>query len=293
MSITKIGWIGTGVMGKSMCKHLLKAGFELSVYNRTESKVEELVSLGAKKATLLSIFSSSDVVVTMLGYPKDLQDLLYSQDLLPKIKPGGYYIDHTTSSPLLAQEISKSCQRIGVHAYDAPVSGGDIGARNGKLVTMLGGEEASLAAVLPVMHCYSAKVQLMGAAGKGQHTKMANQIFIAGQMIGVIEGLLYAFKAGLDQTEVIELLSKGAANSFSLTAYGPRILKHDFEPGFYVEHFLKDLKIALDECKKFDIQLKGLELAYQFYDYLEKEGYGRKGTQALYIAISKLNKLNI
>lgn len=289
----KVGWIGTGVMGKSMCKHLLKNGYDLYVYNRTLSKCDDLVQLGAKLSNPKAIAETCGYVFLMLGYPHDVEDMVYNPEhgMIHHMKPGSYLVDHTTSSPDLAEKIYNDCKTKNINSYDAPVSGGDVGARDGRLVVMIGGQEEGFENVKAIMNCYSLKINLMGTAGKGQHTKMCNQVILSGNMIGATEGLLYAYKAGLSQTAIIELLGGGAASSFSLNNLGPRMVKGDFEPGFYVEHFLKDLKIALDECKKMNLQLRGLELARSLYDMMVNEGYGKKGTQGLYMALAKLNKI--
>lgn len=288
----KLGWIGTGVMGKSMCKHLLNNGYSLSVYNRTKSKADELILLGAEFLEPDQIAKNSDVVFLMLGFPRDVEEVAFKQ-ILPNMKKNTFLVDHTTSSPQLAELIQKQALSQGIYSYDAPVSGGDIGARNGKLVTMVGGRSDNFDTVKEIMMSYSSKVELMGDAGKGQHTKMANQIIISSGMIAVVEGLIYAYKAGLNCEDMINLISEGAAGSFSLKVYGPRILKRDFEPGFYIEHFVKDLEIALKESKQMGLKLKGLELAYEFYNQMIKEGYGKKGTQALQLALEKMNNINI
>jgi 3-hydroxyisobutyrate dehydrogenase len=297
MEVSKavLGWIGTGVMGKSMCGHLLKKGYNLSVYNRTQSKTEELLKLGAKYLTPQEMAEKCDVIFLMVGYPKDVEEMLLHKDtgILRKMKKNSFLIDHTTSSPSLAQEIFKVGSELGVRCLDAPVSGGDIGAREARLVVMTGGEQSTFDAVKPIMESYSAKIALMGSAGMGQHTKMANQVIIASTMIGMVEGLLYAYKAGLDQTAVINLLAEGAAGSFSLKVYGPRIMKRDFEPGFFVEHFVKDMEIALSESKRMNLKLSGLELALSFYKIMIEDGLGKKGTQGLYLCLEKLNKINI
>ena len=287
---TKIGWIGTGVMGKSMCKHLLNAGYQLSVFNRTISKADELVKMGAKVETPQEIAKSSDAVFLMLGFPHDVEDMVLGKNgILKHMQKGSYLIDHTTSSPNLAQEIFKKAEELKINSFDAPVSGGDVGARNGKLIVMVGGEEKHLDPAKKVMESYSAKIELFGKAGNGQHTKMVNQTIIASTIIAVCEGLIYGHKAGLDLNKVIELLSGGAAGSFSLSVYGPRILKRDFEPGFYIEHFFKDLEISLKECEKMNIDLKGLKLAHTLYKKMIEEGYSRKGIQALYGTLEKIN----
>lgn len=291
--IKRLGWIGTGVMGKSMCKHLLKAGYELLIYNRSVSKTTELVELGAKFTDPATIGESCNVVFLMLGYPSDVEEIVLKPEfgLVNHMKPGSYLIDHTTSSPQLAERIFLAAKEKNISSWDAPVSGGDVGAREGKLVVMVGGPEEGFENVNNIMKNYSKQVSLMGGAGKGQHTKMTNQIILSGNMIGMCEGLLYAYKAGLDQNAIINLLGGGAASSFSLCNLGPRILKGDFEPGFYVEHYLKDMEIALVESEKMGINLQGLKLVRSFYKTMVEEGQGLKGTQALYLALEKLNNI--
>jgi 3-hydroxyisobutyrate dehydrogenase len=288
-----IGWIGTGVMGKSMCKHLLKAGYQLYVYNRTPSKTDELVELGAKFLEPKEIGKICDVVFLMLGYPKDVEDMAFNPDygLLNHMKSGSYLIDHTTSSPDLAEKIFNVAKEKNISSWDAPVSGGDIGAREGRLVVMVGGPQEGFDDAKSIMQTYSSKISLMGTAGKGQHTKMTNQILLASNMVGVCEGLLYAYKSGLNQQAVIDLLGGGAASSFSLNVLGPRILRRDFEPGFFVEHFVKDMDIALAECEKMGIKLRGLELARSLYQIMMENDLGKKGTQGLFLALEKLNNI--
>jgi 3-hydroxyisobutyrate dehydrogenase len=287
----KIGWIGTGVMGKSMCKHLIKNGYNLSVFNRTEQKASELIDLGAKMSNPTSMAKICDIIFIMLGYPRDVEKVALGRDgLISNMREGSYLIDHTTSSPHLAEEMFIKAKLRGINCYDAPVSGGDIGAKEGKLIVMTGGEKEKFTNVESIMKSYSSRVMYMGTSGKGQHTKMSNQIIIASTMIGVIEGLIYAKRAGLNMDDLVQLLGSGAAGSFSWNVYAPRILRNDFEPGFYVEHFVKDLEIAIKECEKMNIKLKGLELAHGFYQMMVDEGMGRKGTQGLYLVIDKLNK---
>lgn len=292
-NIKKIGWIGTGVMGKSMCKHLLKNGYELMIFSRTKAKTEELIELGAKYMLPNEIAKECQAVFLMVGFPSDVEAIVLGEDgILKHMNEGSFLIDHTTSSPILAERIYYACEDKGIFSYDAPVSGGDVGARDGKLVVMCGGKDDKFEYVKEIMNVYSKDIRLMGGPGKGQHTKMANQVIIASTMVGVIEGLIYAQKAGLDLDSVISLLGGGAAGSFSLNVYGPRIVKRDFEPGFYIEHFVKDMGIALRECELMNIKLPGLELAHSLYKTLLEDNLGRKGTQGLYIALEKLNKLH-
>jgi 3-hydroxyisobutyrate dehydrogenase len=287
-TLKKIGWIGTGVMGKSMCKHLINGGYDLTVYNRTESKTTELQEMGAKFADPKTIGETCDAVFLMLGFPQDVKEIV--ETILPTMK-AKYLIDHTTSSPDLAEWISAECKKKDIHSWDAPVSGGDIGAREARLIVMCGGEQNEFDKVSEVMKKYSKEIRLMGSAGRGQHTKMTNQVIISGGIIGVCEGLIYAHKAGLDLTSCVELLGGGAASSFSLNVYGPRIIKRDFEPGFFVEHFFKDMGIALEESKRMGVKLRGLELAIELYKYMIDEGLGKKGIQGLYLALEKLNNI--
>jgi len=289
----RIGWIGTGVMGKSMCKHLLKAGYELMVFNRTESKTTELVELGAKFADPKTIAQNCNFIFLMVGYPRDVEDMAFNSEygVIHHMKPGSFLVDHTTSSPDLAERIFESGQAKGIKVWDAPVSGGDVGARDGKLVVMVGGPEEDFDHVRTIMNHYSKQISLMGPAGKGQHTKMTNQIILAGNMIGCCEGLLSAYKAGLDRNAIISLLGGGAASSFSLLNLGPRIVKEDFEPGFYVEHYVKDMEIALAECEKMNIKLRGLELVHSMFKIMMEDGLSKKGTQGLYLALEKLNNI--
>ncbi len=291
--VKKLGWIGTGVMGKSMCKHLLNAGYELDIYNRTESKTKELVEMGAKLSDPKTIAQTCSIVFLMVGYPADVEDMAFNSDygLLNNMKSGSYLIDHTTSSPDLAERIFAAGKERGISCWDAPVSGGDIGAREGKLVVMVGGPQEGFETVNNIMKLYSKQVSLMGIAGKGQHTKMTNQIILAGNMVGACEGLLYAYKAGLDQSAIISLLGGGAASSFSLCNLGPRIVKGDFEPGFYVEHYVKDMEIALAESQKMGLNLQGLKLVHSFYKIMMEDGLAKKGTQGLYLALEKLNNI--
>ena len=262
-----IGWIGTGVMGKSMASHLINKGYKLLVHNRTKAKADELVRMGAVYCDHpRDIAKKADYLVLMLGFPNDVQDMVFGtgdagSGILEHMRSGSYLIDHTTSSPGLAERIAAEAKKKGIFSIDAPVSGGDIGAKNGKLVAMIGGEAAAVEKCMPLFRCYSAECQNMGGPGAGQHTKAANQIMIGSTMIGLCEALIYSHKAGLPLDSLIELLSKGAAGSFSLAKLAPRMLKRDFDPGFYVEHFVKDLGIALSEAKRMGISMPGTALA--------------------------------
>ncbi len=279
----KIGWIGTGVMGKSMAGHLLAAGHELTVFNRSREKARELLERGASWAASPSeVARSSELVFTMVGYPEDVREVvLGTQGALAGLPPGGIVVDCTTSSPSLAVEIAERAAAQGAAALDAPVSGGDIGARNAMLSIMVGGDAVAFERVRPLLEKMGRTVVRQGGPGSGQHTKMVNQILIAAGMVALCEGIVYARAAGLDAERVMESVSGGAAGSWSLSNYGPRILKGDLAPGFYVEHFIKDLKIALDEADRMKLCLPGLALAKQLYTMLSALGGGRNGTHAL------------
>ena len=290
----KIGWVGTGIMGKSMAEHLIRAGHSLLVYNRTSSKADPLVSLGAKFCSISELASMSDVVFTMVGYPRDVEEVvLGTEGILKHLKNGSLLVDHTTSSPSLALKINEIAAKKNIDVLDAPVSGGDVGAREGKLAIMVGGSEQAFARGIGLMKNYGLNVELMGPCGAGQHTKITNQIVIAGNMIGMVEGLSYAVKAGLNANKVIDLISTGAAASFSLKVLGPRVLRGDLEPGFFVEHFIKDLGMALEECRRMNLVLPGLSMVNQFYLSLAANGEDKKGTQALVKVIERLNGIQI
>ncbi|ODA16160.1 oxidoreductase [Geobacillus thermoleovorans] len=279
-----IGFIGLGVMGKSMARHLLKAGYPLLVYTRTREKAEGLLQEGAVwKETVADLARESDVVITMVGYPHDVEQVYFGEGgILENARPGTYVIDMTTSTPTLAKSIYEAAKQKGIHALDAPVSGGDIGAREGTLTIMVGGDEDVFLACKPILERMGANIILQGRAGAGQHTKMCNQIAIATNMIGVCEAMAYAKRAGLDPLRVLESIAKGAAGSWSLSNLAPRMLSGDFAPGFYVKHFIKDMKIALEEAERMNLPLPGLALAKQLYEELAQAGEENSGTQALY-----------
>lgn len=281
--MTKIGFIGTGVMGSSMAFRLLNAGYELHVYTRTKAKARGLLDRGAIwEETPKSIAESADVVITMIGYPSDVEAVYLAEDgLLENLAAGKLVIDMTTSSPTLAMRIAEEAKTKDILALDAPVSGGDIGAANGSLSIMVGGTEEAFEMARPIFEIMGKTVQLQGPAGAGQHTKMVNQIAIASNMIGVTEALFYAEKAGLDPNTVLASIQTGAAGSWSLSNLTPRVIRGDFEPGFFIKHFIKDMRIALDEAKRLEIKLPGLELAEKMYQILADRGLSDKGTQAL------------
>lgn len=288
---TKVGWIGTGVMGLSMCGHVMSAGYEATVYNRTRSRCRPLVDRGAREAASpREVAAASDVVFTIVGYPSDVREVtLGAEGILAGARPGTVVVDMTTSEPALAREIDEAARARGVHAVDAPVSGGDVGAREARLSIMVGGDAEVVAALRPIFDCMGKTVVHQGPAGAGQHTKMVNQVLIATNMIGVCEALLYAHKAGLDPTTVLQSVGSGAAGSWSLNNLGPRMIAGNFEPGFYVEHFLKDMGIALAEARRMKLSLPGLALAEQLYRAVEAQGYARKGTHALMLALARLS----
>lgn len=279
----RLGFIGTGVMGASMVKHLLKAGHEVTVYNRTEEKAQEVVSLGAKWAdTPARVAEQSDIVLSIVGYPRDVEEIYFGEDgLFQAAREGMVFVDLTTSTPTLAQKIAAKATELHCQALDAPVSGGDLGAKNGTLSTMVGGNVETLEEVQAILATFSKTITWQGEAGAGQHTKMANQIMIAGTMTGLVEMLIYAKSAGLDLEKVLQTVGAGSAANWSLTNYGPRILQEDFTPGFFAKHFLKDLGIAVDEAEKMGLYLPATVQARKLYELLCDEGHGDEGTQAL------------
>lgn len=284
MSKFKIGFIGTGVMGGGMAANLLKGGYELSIYNRTREKARALLDGGAVwKPTIAAVAAASDVVITMVSYPKDVESIYFGADgILENVKAGAYVVDMTTSSPSLAKKIYEAAKAKGVSAMDAPVSGGDVGARDGKLCIMAGGDAETFEALRPVFSLMGKSAMLQGGPGAGQQTKMCNQICIASNIMGVCESLLYAKNAGLDGEKVLETLMSGGAASWQLGAYAPRIFKGDYAPGFYIKHFVKDMRIALEEAAKMGIDTPALGLSKSLFDKLMDGGQGDLGTQALY-----------
>jgi 3-hydroxyisobutyrate dehydrogenase len=291
---TKLGWIGTGVMGTSMCGHLLAAGYEATVYNRSPAKLAALVERGAKAAkSLAEVAAASDVIFTIVGYPADVRSVTLGPDgTLETAKPGSVLVDMTTSDPALAVEIYEQAKAKGIDSVDAPVSGGDVGAKEARLSIMIGGEAEVVESLRPLFEVMGKTIVHQGGAGSGQHTKMVNQILIASGMIGVCEALLYGYKAGLDLPTVLQSVGSGAAGSWSLNNLGPRMIAENFDPGFYVEHFLKDMGIALAEAKRMKLALPGLALAEQLYRAVEAQGNGRKGTHALMLALARLSSVD-
>lgn len=289
--MTQIGWIGTGVMGGPMAGHLLEAGHELHVFNRTRERAEGLLEKGARWCdSPADVGAAAEIVCLMLGYPTDVRETVLGDGaLLDAMRPGSLLIDLTTSEPTLAVEIAAVAEGRDVAVLDAPVSGGDVGARNATLVIMVGGAEEAFERARPLFEVLGRLATLQGGPGSGQHTKMMNQIAIASGMIGVCEALLYAHRAGLDVEQALDTIKDGAAGSWSLSNYGPRLLKGDLEPGFRIEHFLKDLGIALAEARRMNLSLPGTALAEQLYVAASAHGLGSKGTQALAIALSELS----
>jgi len=287
----RLAWIGTGIMGGTLCGHLLDAGYELVVSNRTRARADALVERGARWAdSPAEAAAGADVVFTMVGYPDDVREVVLGQQgTLGAVADGATLVDLTTSDPALAVEIAERAGQRGVASLDAPVSGGDVGAQGGTLAIMVGGDGDALARVHPLLDLFASSIAHQGGPGAGQHTKMANQILVASATIGVCEALLYAHRAGLDLVATIGAVTDGAGRSWALEHLGPRIAAGDLEPGFIAEHLLKDLRIALDEARRLDLSLPGLTLAEQLYAALVRNGHARSGTQALVDALATVS----
>ena len=290
-SPTKIGWIGTGVMGASMCGHFLAHGYQVTLVTRSRVKAEALIEAGAHWAeTPQKVAAIADVVFTMVGFPSDVRKVYFGEKgLLAAPRSGQVFVDMTTSLPTLAEEIAKAATIKGAYALDAPVSGGDVGARKASLSIMIGGAPKAVEAVRPLLELIGKTIEYQGKAGSGQHTKMCNQIVGCATMIGVCESLLYGFKAGLNLEAMLRAVSGGAAACWMLENVAPRILKRDFEPGFFVDHFVKDMGIALEEAKRMNLVLPGLALVHQLYLAVQAQGHGHLGTQALILALEQLS----
>ncbi|WP_425613895.1 NAD(P)-dependent oxidoreductase [Anatilimnocola sp. NA78] len=288
---TRLGWIGTGVMGSSMCSHLIAKGFQMTVTTRSRSKAQALLDRGANWAsTPRDVAQRSDVIFAIVGFPRDVREVFLGQDgALAGSKPGNILVDMTTSEPSLAVEIYEAAKARGCYAVDAPVSGGDVGAKEARLSIMIGGDREVVEALHPCWETMGKTIIHQGAAGAGQHTKAVNQTLIASNMVGVCEALLYAYKAGLDLNTVLQSVAPGAAGSWSLSNLGPRIIANNFDPGFFVEHFIKDMGIALDEANRMGLALPGLALARQLYVALKAQGHGRDGTHALMLALGQMS----
>ncbi|MFV2070667.1 MAG: NAD(P)-dependent oxidoreductase [Pirellulales bacterium] len=288
---TRLGWIGTGVMGASMCGHLLKTGFTVTIHSRTRSKAQSLLDQGATWAdTPREVAARSDVLFAIVGFPNDVREVfLGAHGAVAGACPGAILVDMTTSKPSLAVEIAAAAATQEAISLDAPVSGGDVGARNGTLSIMIGGDAAGIGALEPCWRAMGSTWIHQGGPGAGQHTKMVNQTLIASNMIGVCEGLLYAHQAGLDLETVMQSVASGAAGSWSLSNLGTRMIAGNFDPGFFVEHFVKDLEIALEEAQHMQLTLPGLALARELYEQLVKAGGAKQGTQALILAMARMS----
>lgn len=291
---TRIGWIGTGVMGASMCGHLLSAGYRTTVFTRTRDKAEPLLAEGAVWAdSPREVAEQSDVVFSIVGFPSDVRKVLLGDNgALTGCGEGGVLVDMTTSEPSLAIEIAEQAAQKNVITIDAPVSGGDVGAKNGTLSIMIGGDLPTVEALAPCWEAMGSNWVRQGGPGAGQHTKMVNQTLIGAGMVGICEALLYGYRAGLDLEQVMKSIASGAAGSWSLSNLGPRIINNNFDPGFFVEHFLKDMGIVLAEARRMQLALPGMALAEQLYQALAAQGHGRKGTHALMLALAKLNNID-
>lgn len=283
MSSKTIGFVGTGVMGKSMAGHLIDKGYEVNVYNRTKSKADDLVEKGATWCdTIATLSEKSDIIISIVGYPKDVESIYLSQGgILNHAKANSIVIDMTTSSPALAHDIYEKAKERNIKSLDAPVSGGDVGAKNAALTIMVGGDQEAYNQVEDIFNLLGKNVVYQGKSGNGQHTKLSNQIAIASGMLGVAEAIIYAEEAGLDINKVFNSIEHGAAGSWSLSNLGPRMVKEDYAPGFYVKHFIKDMKLAIEESEKMGLYMPGLLKAKEVYDALSEAGYDDNGTQAV------------
>lgn len=284
MSKEKVAFIGIGVMGKSMAGHLLEAGYPVSVYNRTKSKADDLVARGATWVDSPAAASvDADVVITIVGFPADVQEIYFgSEGVLKTMQPGGLVIDMTTSSPVLAKRIASVASEKGIFVLDAPVSGGDLGAKEARLSIMIGGDDASFERAKPLFEVMGKNIQLQGPAGSGQYTKMCNQIAIAAGMVAIAESLAYAKSAGLDSKKVLASIETGAAGSWSLSNLANRALDGNYDPGFFVKHFIKDMGIAIESATEMGLTLPGLNLAKELYDRVAADGGADDGTHALF-----------
>ncbi len=281
---TQIGFIGIGVMGKSMAGHLLDAGYDLHIYTRTKEKAKDLLNRGADwYDTVADLAPNCDVIFTIVGFPPDVEQVYLGDDgIIANMKDGAIVVDMTTSKPELAVEIAEAAKARSGMSLDAPVSGGDTGAREARLSIMVGGDKPAFDAVLPLFQLMGKNIVYQGPAGSGQHCKMCNQIAIAANMLGVCEAIAYAKKSGLDPEVVLQSIEAGAAGSWSLSNLAPRMLAGNFDPGFYVKHFIKDMTIASDSAKAMDLDTPGLDLAKSMYEKLQSQGGGDDGTQGLY-----------
>jgi 3-hydroxyisobutyrate dehydrogenase len=292
---TRIGWIGTGVMGSSMCGHLLTAGYGVTIHTRTRSKAQPLLDRGAQWAeSPRAVAAESDILFTMVGFPQDVRTVYFDETgIMAGAHAGVVLIDMTTTQPSLSREIAAAASAKVLSAIDAPVSGGDVGARNATLSIMVGGDRKAVQAVIPLFELLGNKIVHQGGPGTGQQTKLCNQIVIAGTMVGVCESLLYGYKAGLDLNRMLDSIRGGAAACWTLDHLAPRILQRNFDPGFFVEHFIKDMGLALEESKRMGLVLPGLTLVHQLYQTVHTLGHGRSGTHALMLALEDLSKVRV
>ena len=292
---TRIGWIGTGVMGLSMCGHLLTTGYRMTVHSRTRSKAQPLLDRGAQWAeSPRAAATESDVLFTMVGFPRDVRTVYFDETgVLVGARAGTVLVDMTTTQPSLSREIAATASANDLSAIDAPVSGGDVGAKNASLSIMIGGNTTSVQAVMPLFELLGKRIVHQGEPGTGQQAKLCNQIVIAGTMVGVCESLLYGYKAGLDLNRMLESIRGGAAACWTLDNLAPKILQRNFDPGFFVEHFIKDMGIALEEANRMGLVLPGLTLAHQLYQAVQSLGHGRSGTHALMLALEDLSKVHV
>ena len=292
---TRIGWIGAGVMGSSMCSHVLQAGYRVTLQSRTKAKAKPLLDLGATWAeSPRAVAAESDMIFTMVGFPQDVRTVYFGETgILAGAPPGTVLVDMTTTDPALSREIAERATAMGLSAIDAPVSGGDVGARNATLSIMVGGDRKAVQAVMPVFELLGNKIVHQGGPGTGQQAKLCNQIVIAGTMVGVCESLLYGSKAGLDLKRMLDSIRGGAAACWTLDHLAPRILQRNFEPGFFVEHFVKDMGLALEESKRMGLVLPGLALVHQLYQTVQTLGHGRSGTHALMLALEELAHIHV
>ena len=289
---TRIGWIGTGIMGKPMCGHILDAGFNVSVFNRTRDKADSLIESGAVWCdSPAKVAEVSDIVFTIVGYPKDVREVYFGENgIFEDLRPGTVLVDMTTTEPSLSIEIYNKAKNLGCYSVDAPVSGGDIGAINATLSIMVGGEKETADTVMPLLEHLGHQIVYEGGPGAGQHTKVCNQITVGGVMTGICEALVYCYKAGLDPDTMIKTVCAGAASTWLMENLAPKIIGEDFDPGFFVEHFIKDLGIAIAECERMEIKLPGLQLSMELYEKTRELGYGRLGTQALFLALREISE---
>ncbi len=294
-SQTRIGWIGTGVMGSSMCGHVLRTGYRVTLHSRTKAKAKPLLDLGATWAeNPRAVAADSDILFSMVGFPLDVRAVYFGETgILAGVRAGTLLVDMTTTDPALSREMAERAMAKGLAAIDAPVSGGDVGARNATLSIMVGGDREAVQAVMPLFELLGKTIVHQGGPGTGQQAKLCNQIVIAGTMIGVCESLLYGYKAGLDLNRMLDSIRGGAAACWTLDHLAPRILQRNFAPGFFVEHFVKDMGIALEESKRIGLVLPGLTLVHQLYQTVQTLGHGRSGTHALMLALEALAQTHV